>query len=105
MGVRIGYPNRLLAEGFDNKLTDPSYATAIGLLISGCRDFENNRMMLAGEGGNYLRIPHAEVLAESPIAVSDEGELVVHKKHPVRNIISGIRNRFMSIFETEDVEL
>ncbi len=105
MGVRIGYPSRLLAEGFDNKLTDPSYATAIGLLISGCRDFENNRMMLAGEGGNYLRIPHAEVLAESPIAVSDEGELVVHKKHPVRNIISGIRNRFMSIFETEDVEL
>lgn len=47
MDARIGYPNEHLAKGFD-EVKSPMYATGVGLVIRGLKDFEKRKARLRG---------------------------------------------------------
>jgi len=46
MSTRIGVPVEHLAHGYQEQLSSPIYATAIGLLMKGIEDLENGRVQL-----------------------------------------------------------
>lgn len=50
MDARIGYPNEHLAKGFD-EVKSPLFATGVGLVISGIRDFEKRK----ARGGEIVK--------------------------------------------------
>ncbi len=55
MSTRIGLPVEHLAHGYNERICSPIFSTAIGLLIKGIDDYENNR------------IPMEEVTEEIPV--------------------------------------
>lgn len=54
LATRIGQPTEHLAAGFDNKVENPIYATAVGLLIEGIAVEEEKRLRVL-EGGEIER--------------------------------------------------
>jgi cell division protein FtsA len=81
LATRIGKPTEHLAAGFDNKVENPIYATAVGLLIEGIATEEEDRLrVLEGErtdsneddnefggGDNYMK----KMLNKSVKAIAD----------------------------------
>ncbi|MBA3828000.1 MAG: cell division protein FtsA [Taibaiella sp.] len=121
MGARIGYPNEHLAGGhdFEDKLMNPTYATCIGLILRGYHDFENGRVRMAGEGGNYIHLAEEEVQAIADAAAQaqivpeeayEESEAVSGKNkrrnENLKRLFDGLKGKFMRIFEeVEDQEI
>lgn len=104
LGARIGYPNEHLAGGYAEALQNPMYATCIGLILRGYHDYENGKIRLVGEGGNYISAEQAAAevdLQEQP--QEDEGMTAEDKNHKknekMKKLFDGLKGKFMSLFE------
>lgn len=123
LGARIGYPNEHLTGKHAEQLSNPMYATCIGLILRGYHDFEMGNMRFARNLGNVLvtepAIPEAAVAvapdanAIATDALSAEDELMMEaaargrrRKATMSKLFDGLKNRIMSLFEdTEDNEM
>ena len=122
LGARIGIPNEHLAASSDMKqLMNPAYSTCIGLILRGYHDFENGKLRLAGEGGNYINIsdvagivnlPEQPLAGATPELDSPEAEQermrnrMGKRNETFKRLFDGLKGKFMSIFEdVEDQEI
>lgn len=123
MSARVGLPNEHLAGGHAEALMNPMYSTCIGLILRGYHDFENGRMRFAGQGGNYIHVPGAEIekIDLHPVAVEDqtnEEEVQEDLKHQeetkerirkrnekVKGMFDMLKGKFISIFEDVDDQI
>ncbi len=126
MSARVGLPNEHLAGGHAEALMNPMYSTCIGLILRGYHDFENGRMRFAGQGGNYIHVPGAEVekidlqsVAAEDTATEDEIEEQQSKaglseeakersrkrNEKVKGMFDMLKGKFISIFEDVDDQI
>ena len=72
--ARIGLPNEHLAGGHINELMKPMYATAIGLILRGYDDYEQNRQRFVSFNNDTNVIPtdHTKPVSEAPKEVAPE---------------------------------
>jgi cell division protein FtsA len=107
VGCRLGYPNEHLAGGHADALMNPMYATCIGLILRGYNDYETGRLGLIGEGGNMIAISvdKEELLrgnTEPEEILTDSEELTQRRGRLITKIFSGLKGKFMSVFEAEE---
>lgn len=125
MSARIGLPNEHLAGGHAEALMNPMYSTCIGLILRGYHDYENGRMRFAGQGGNYIHIPGAEIekIDLHPVAQEDQMELpeeqpedtaeqseetkerMRKRNEKVRGMFDMLKGKFISMFEDVDDQI
>ena len=104
LGARIGYPNEHLAGGYAKPLMNPMYSTCIGLILRGYHDFENGKMVFAGEGGNYISAKVENDTEEHEEEGTEENNNKRSEK--MRKLFDGLKGKFMSLFEeVEDEEI
>jgi cell division protein FtsA len=125
LGARIGYPNEHLTGKHAEQLSNPMYATCIGLILRGYHDFEMGNMRFARNLGNVLTAgaeiaaPEAALSpeagaasAETQAALADEEMMEEaaargkRRKATMSKLFDGLKNRIMSLFEeVEDDEM
>ncbi len=67
MDTRIGYPNEHLAGDSDEELSNPIYATSVGLLMSGFKQLEKERQSNVTIEENTEEHPEEETIEEEPM--------------------------------------
>lgn len=67
MDTRIGYPNEHLAGDSDEELSNPIYATSVGLLMSGFKQLEKERQSNVTIEENTEEHPEEETIEEDPM--------------------------------------
>ncbi len=111
IGARIGYPNEHLAGGeHAEKLMNPAYATCIGLILRGYKDFEDGNLRFVGENSNSERGQGAEKesnTSEAPVAQTEETEQEIPDTHgkggPLSTMANVFKKHFLEFFgEVED---
>ncbi len=87
---RIGFPVEHLAQGYDQELSSPIFATAIGLLIGSAdatsaaasHQFLRKSLSVGHVGeSNYDPSGMPALLAKSPTSVAENGTLTTHHHH------------------------
>ena len=111
IGARIGYPNEHLAGGdHAEKLMNPAYATCIGLILRGYKDFENGNLRFVGENSNSERGLGAE---QAPATAEVKTEELIQdipvnngKGGPLSTMVNVFKKNFMEFFgEMEEQDL
>lgn len=60
MDTRIGYPNEYLANGNEDEITSPMYATGIGLILKGFEKLERQRGQIKVEEEDPVKVRQGE---------------------------------------------
>lgn len=124
LGARVGCPNEHLAGGVSENehLSNPMYATCIGLILRGYHDFESGRMRYIGDGGNVVHLG-----GEQPLTVNADGTAMASTAVRTQDVLEleedimadanergrrrgagfgplfeGFKNKFMRLFEEVD---
>jgi cell division protein FtsA len=105
IGARIGYPNEHLAGGeHAEKLMNPAYATCIGLILRGYRDFENGNLRFVGENSNSERtqdgtVPEKTEETPQPVAETEETNTGRGSKGgPLTTLAGAFKKSFLEFF-------
>ncbi|MBS1630165.1 MAG: cell division protein FtsA [Bacteroidetes bacterium] len=126
LGARIGYPNEHLAGSHAEQLSNPMYATCIGLILRGYHDFEMGSMgfaqklgmgmpesteaptsqagMLQDASANPEAAQKLELLSEEEQRMQEANLRGNRRKLAFGKLFDGLKNRFMSLFEEEEDE-
>ena len=122
LNVRIGMPNEHLAGGHSDILTNPMYATCIGLILRGYHDYENGKMQFTGEGNLYMPVgggyepvakeeitdtvvPEEEEVKDEEVDKEAELRQKANKRNEkVKTMLSMFKGKFMEIFGDDDRE-
>jgi cell division protein FtsA len=123
LGCRLGFSNEHLAGDHPETLSNPMYATCIGLILRGYHDFENGRLRFVGDGGNVIHLTEedlkpviteetlmSEPAAEAITTQEDEVTAVTRKTRKrtvnMHKIFDQFKDKFMGLFEdVEDKEI
>ncbi len=97
LSARIGLPNEHLASGHHNELTQPMYATCIGLILRGYDDYESNRLRFISNNreesfsnseniqGSFDTIARVEGMSTEEILQKEFGESTFKPITPFEN--------------------
>ncbi len=124
LGCRLGFSNEHLAGDHPDSLSNPMYATCIGLILRGYHDFENGRLRFIGDGGNVIHLTEEDlkplIAAEAVInptidtapqeGTEEEIEEITRKTKKrtvnMHRIFDQFKDKFMGLFEdVEDREI
>lgn len=121
LSARIGFPNEHLTGRHAEQLSNPMYATCIGLILRGYHDFEMGNLRFAGKMGNEMTTDVVNANAGTltataeieESAVQEEPDLMLEandrsrkRKAVMGKLFDGLKNKFMSLFEeVEDDEM
>jgi cell division protein FtsA len=116
MCVRVGYATAQLADGYPEIIANPRYATCVGLVLKGYEKLENGFMQNSIDSNNFIHLKdeeeinmHNENNSGSTIPpANDAGNEIVNgkKKHDgMKGLFSGIKYKFIRIFESEEDEI
>lgn len=105
LGARIGHPNEHLASNHSEQLSNPMYATCIGLMLRGYRDYETGRLRFGGEGSDYIQQDITPVKTEEILPLQAQMPEAPMPKPPsekMKRILDGLKGKFMKMFEEVD---
>jgi len=84
MSARVGLPTEHLANGYEKELASPVYATAIGLLLKGMEDIEEQRNR-----------------AQFDVKDTKEEEQIIEEKVKSKGFLTGFIEKAREWFEAE----
>jgi cell division protein FtsA len=122
--ARLGLPNEHLAPGYDEKLSDPAFATCIGLILRGYHDFETGKHQFSAIHNGFIApVPQqqqtpttapsiAQPAAKQPVPQlvaepEPEKEVVQGKKtgEKMSAMLQTLKGKFMELFGDEDTKM
>ncbi|MFM2385932.1 MAG: cell division protein FtsA [Bacteroidota bacterium] len=68
LNARLGHPTEHLAPGFAKELSNPIYATCIGLILRGIQDYETGKIII--EAVEDVHLNHEPILPPAPPAAT-----------------------------------
>lgn len=111
MGVRIGHPDEHLSTGFPDALSNPLFATAIGLVLEGYEHFEKTYTPVVTDAKTTRQLlEEPEIRLEinniiDPPVIPIETEEYSHTKKTGKSFMGSLKYKFMGIFEKVEDEV